>query len=184
MIKQSFKFMLLVALLVVSGSLARADNYSIISSWTSGSAQFGDLKTFTGDGTFTWNGSAISNIVFSVVETSPTSGTIWTATSTDGELLSSNKELIIGDGASDCSGVDCVGITFASAITTGSALSLSGVSGFEFAQNYNFGSATLTDSTYASSVPEPSSVVLLLTVLAVVGFVVGKRRTRGASRAA
>ncbi len=174
MIKPAMKLLLTTALLLGSVSITRADTFSIVSSWTSGSTQFGDLKTFTGNGTFTYDGTSFSNIVFSLNETSPASSNIWTATSTDGELSGAGKQLIIGDGTSDCSGVDCVGITFGSVITTGSALSLSGLSGFEFKENYIFASATLTDTTY--STPEPASIVMLLTMLGVVGYVVSKKR--------
>lgn len=178
MVKQSLKFLLSATLLVASSSFARADTYSIVSSWTTGSTQFADLVTYTGDGTFTWNGSAFSGISFSFDETSPTPGTTWTATSTDGELLSSNKDLIIGNGTSDCNGTSCVNIVFGSAITTGSSLVLAGVSGTTQTPNTTFVSATLTDTSHPSSVPEPNSVILLLTVLMAAGLVVGKRLRR------
>jgi len=178
MVKRSFGFVFLATLLVASSPFARADNYSIVSAWQIGSAQFGNLETITGDGTFTWNGSSFSNIVFSFVETSPASSTLWTATSTDGELLSSNKDLIIGDGTSDCNGTSCVNILFASAITTGSPLTLAGVSGTTQTPNTNFDSATLTDTSQSSPVPEPNSVILLLTVLVAAGLVAGRRLRR------
>ncbi|MGD0618030.1 MAG: PEP-CTERM sorting domain-containing protein [Bryobacteraceae bacterium] len=178
MVKQSFGFMLLATLLVVSSSVVRADTYSIVSNWQIGYAQFGDLETITGDGTFTWDGTTFSDIVFSFVETSPASSTIWTATSDDGELLASNEFLIVGNGPFDCAGPSCVGIFFASPVTTGSPLTLAGTSGFTQFPNTIFDSATLTDTSYSSSVPEPSSVVLLLTVLVAAGLVVGKRLRR------
>jgi hypothetical protein len=182
MVKQSFRFMLSAVLLVASGSLARADNFSIVSSWHTGSAQFGNLDTFTGDGSFTWNGSAFSNIVFSFVGSLPGDPATknWTATTGDGELLNSNTELILGNGTTDCSGPSCVAITFNSALTTGSPLTLQGVSGFSQDPNTTFDSATLTDTSRSGlgAVPEPNSVILLLTVLMTVGLVVGKKLRR------
>jgi len=176
--KQSFGFMLLATLLVVSSPFARADTYSIVSNWHTGYAVYGSLQTITGDGTFTWDGTTFSNIVFSFDDISPISSTLWTATSTDGELLSSNELLILGNGASDCSGPSCVAITFGSAITTGSPLTLAGISGTTQTPNSFFDSATLTDTSYSSRVPEPNSVILLLTVLVAAGLVVGKRLRR------
>src|SRR5579885_2823777 len=110
MFKHSFKFLFSAALLLVSASWARADTFSIVSKWHTGNVLFGNLDSMTGNGTFTWNGSTFSNIVFSFTGSKPSDN--WTATSTDGELLSGNTLLIVGNGSSDCNGTSCVGITF------------------------------------------------------------------------
>lgn len=195
MIKQAFKFIVAATLLVASGSFARADTYSVVSDWTSGSAYFGDLVTYTGDGTFDWDGTTFSNISFDLTETSyetctgncpPNAGTvtdtnnvIWTATDNDGALYSSNTLLVLGDNVngSDCSGPDCVGIFLSGALATSGPLALSGTSGFEFAQNVSFVDATVTDTSYTGgALPEPSAVALLGMVSSILGFVIFRRR--------
>ncbi len=188
MLKQSFRFMLSAALLVASGSFARADTFSIVSSWHTGSALYGNLDTFTGNGSFTWDGSAFSNVAFSFVGSLPSdpADKNWTASSGDGELLSSNTDLILGNGSQDCNGLSCVSIFFASPVTIGSPLVLQGISGTSQDPNTYFDSATLTDTSYTgsgsgsdqTSVPEPDSVILLLTVLMVVGLAVGRKLRR------
>jgi hypothetical protein len=150
---------------------AYADNYNLVSNWHTGAAQFGNLDTYTGNGTFTWNGSTFSNIVFTF--TDPDDGTLWTATPTDGELLSGNTLVIIGNGSADCNGASCVGITFGSAVTTGSPQTLNGVSGFSQGPNTTFDSAILTD---ISAVPEPGAFVLTLTGVGSLGLLVVMRK--------
>ena len=187
MLKHSFRFLLAASLLLVSSSLASADTYSIISNWHTGSAQFGSLTPFTGDGTFTWNGSSFSNIVFTFMNTK-TNTVVWTATSTDGLITDSNKQLEIGNGTADCNGASCISVLFASAITTGSSLTLTGVNDGgvrTYTQDPNsfFDSATLTDTSFTSregAVPEPGSVILILTVLGMVGLAM-RRKLRPAS---
>jgi hypothetical protein len=184
MSKRTIPFLLPAVLLAVSGSIARADNFSIVSNWQIGSAQFGNLNSFTGNGTFTYNGSSFSNIVFSFTGTFPPTATTpnWTATPTDGELLNGNTFLILGDGPFDCSGPSCVGILFATPITTGGPLMLTAIGGFSQNPNTVFDSATLTDTSFASNgqgtVPEPGSVLLLLTVLGTVGMLGGRKLRR------
>jgi hypothetical protein len=172
MVKQSLKFMMAAALLVVSGSFARADTYSVVSDWHTGSTQFNDLVTYTGDGTFNWNGTTFSNIVFSFTETSPTNTVLWSAAPTDGELLNSNTELIIGSSGTDC-GVYCVEITLNGAVTTGSPLALQGT-GVYSQPNTTFDSATVTDTSHP--LPEPSAIALFGTVSGILGFVIFRRR--------
>jgi len=178
MVKRSLRFIMSATLLVASGSFARADNYSISSNWHIGSAS---PDAYTGNGTFTWNGSSFSNVVFTFTDTeADDAGNTWTAAPTDGELLSSNKELIIGNSGTDCA-VSCVGITFSSAVTTGSAqtLTVSGsANGFSQTPNSIFDNATLTDTSFGGGVPEPSAIILLATVTGILGVNAIRRRKR------
>jgi hypothetical protein len=174
------RLLLLATLFVVGSSFARADIFNIDSSWTKNAAINGDLDTYTGDGTFSWNGTAFSLIDFQFIETSSevnyvtsyTPTVLWTANANDGEFFAANTDLVIGDGKSDCSGPSCISVIFPSAVTTGSTLlTLNGTGGSTQDPNTNFVSATLTDI----YVPEPNSVVLLLTVLMAVGFMVRQK---------
>lgn len=178
--------MVAATLLVVSGSFAKADQYSVVSAWQTGSSANDDLDTFTGNGTFDWNGTTFSNISFDFTETSietcsapftppcvqsPTNNVIWTATSNDGELLNGNKLVILGNGPFDCAGTSCVQITLASPLTqAGFGVTFQGVSGFTQDPNTTFNSATITD------LPEPSAIAVLGTVSGILGFVIFRRR--------
>ena len=195
MAKRSLRFILPVTLLLVLGSVASADTYSIDSTWTIGTAS---PVTYTGAGSFTWDGlggagSDFSNIVFSFTSTIPNDPNDWNTSTLppgatpDGELFSGDTDLIIGNSGNDCGGTSpgpnsCVNITFGSAITTGVPLVLQGTLGVSQTPNSYFVSATLTDTTTTaedtSTVPEPSAVILLLTVLVATGLVVGKIRRR------
>jgi hypothetical protein len=181
------------ALVVVSGSFAKADTYSIVSNWSTGQAEFGDLVTYTGDGTFNWNGTTFSLISFDFTETSfetcpagqscpPTGGVvtdtnnvIWTATPNDGELnYPSANHLVIGDGTNDCSGTNCINVLLSGPLALGGASApvLYGVISGSTTQDPNTGlvSATVTD------LPEPSAVAILATVSGILGFVIFRRR--------
>lgn len=164
-----FSLLLPATLLVVAGSIARADIFTIDSSWHTGSSQYGNLVTFTGDGTFELVGTTFSLISFQFINTT-TNTVVWTATPYDGELLDSGTELVIGNGKSDCSGESCISPIFGTAITTGSLATFTAIGGTTQDPNTYFDSATLTDV----QVPEPGSVILLLTLLVGVGFVVRK----------
>lgn len=197
MVKQCFKFMVAAALVVISGSFAKADTYSIVSSWSTGSTANNNLIQFTGDGTFTWNGSTFSNISFTFTETSAATGAcgpasyqypcvtlptvLWTATANDGELnYPSPHDLILGNGVSDCGGPSCVTILLSGPLALGgtSAPVLTGLSGngaytplgMQNTHNEILVSATVTD------LPEPSAIAVLGTVSGILGFVIFRRR--------
>jgi hypothetical protein len=177
MIKPAIRMLLSTALLLGSVSITRADTYSVVSSWTTGSAQFGSLNTYTGNGTFTWSGGAFSAVSLSFIDVT-TSTTLWTASPTDGELstFSGFEHLIIGNSGTDC-GLSCIAIALPSSLATGGPQVLSGVGGGASTTqmpNSTFVSATITDTTY--STPEPASIVMLLTMLGIVGYVVSNRR--------
>jgi hypothetical protein len=177
-----------VALVVVSGSFAKADTYSIVSDWQTGQAQFNNVDTFTGDGTFSWNGTTFSLISFSFTETSvetcsapftqpcvqtPTDNVLWTATPTDGELnYPSPNHLVLGNGVNDCSGASCINVLLSGPLALGgtSAPVLTGLSGTTQDPNTGFLSATVTD------LPEPSAIAVLATVSGILGFVIFRRR--------
>ena len=184
MIKQCVRFMVAAAFVVVSGSFAKADTYSIVSSWSTGATQYDDLVTYTGDGTFNWNGTTFSLISFDFTETSyqtpatgnlvtDTNNVIWTATPSDGELnYPSANHLVIGDGTNDCSGANCINVLLSGPLALGGASApvLYGVSGTTQDPNTGFVSATVTD------LPEPSAVAVLATVSGILGFVIFRRR--------
>jgi hypothetical protein len=188
MVKQSLKFMMAATLLVVSGSFAKADTYSIVSDWTTGSLANGNLNTFTGDGTFSWNGTTFSNISFDFTITSQTAecgkqsyelacyttpAVLWTATANDGELFGSN-DLVIGNNiaGNDCAGPSCISVLLSGPLALGgtSAPILHGVSGTTQDPNTTFKDATVTD------LPEPSAIAVLGTVSGILGFVIFRRR--------
>jgi hypothetical protein len=210
MVKQSLKFMMAATLLVVSGSFAKADTYSITSDWTTGSAANNNLDTFTGVGLFTWDGTTVTganfalptgftNISFTFTETSietcthpftqpcvqsPTNTVLWTASSTDGAFdtfqpPSPHGTLDLGNGTFDCAGANCVTIALSAPLTTGSPLTVTGISGTS-APNTTFKDATITDVTHQAtnqgSLPEPSAVGLLCTVSGLLGVVIFRRR--------
>ena len=188
MIKQCVRFMVAAALVVVSGSFAKADTYSIVSDWSTGSTANGNLVDYTGDGTFSWNGTTFSLISFDFTETYYQScggypnalvpcGTLpdvlWTATAADGELNYPNpNDFVIGDGTNDCSGASCINVLLSGPLALGGASApvLYGVSGTTQDPNTGFVSATVTD------LPEPSAVAVLATVSGILGFVIFRRR--------
>jgi hypothetical protein len=190
MIKQCFRFVVAAALVVVSGSFAKADTYSIVSSWADGSAY-----KFTGVGTFNWNGSTFSDISFTFTETKQgtcgvygivcviTPAVLWTATPTDGELTPSDSvahpTLVIGaNPGGDCStpAGECVEIELSSKLVLGgtSTPTLTGLVAGSSVQGVSpqpsLVSASVTD------LPEPSAIAALATVSGVLGFVIFRRR--------
>jgi hypothetical protein len=179
MIKLGIHTLLPAVLLLVSVSFAKADDYSITSDWTTGATIYGDLVTYTGDGTFSWNGTTFSLISFSFTETSPSTSTVWTASAQDGELYSSggHEYLAIGNGPppdTDCQ-VDCISVELSASLATGGPQVLTGLSGTS-EPNTTFVDATVTDTSYVDPVPEPTSVVLFLTFLGITGYTIRKKR--------
>jgi len=194
MVKQCLRYMVAVALVVVSGSFAKADQYSIVSNWSYGSLGNGDLTTYTGDGTFTWNGTAFSNVSFTFTETSyqicnpPNQyqpgcvvppAVLWSVVGgNDGEIASflGPNTLVLGNNAAgnDCAGPDCVEIKLSVPLTLGGASTptLTSSNGVEqgVAPQPSLVSATITD------LPEPSAIALLATVSGILGFVIFRRR--------
>ena len=191
MVKQCFKFMVAAALVVVSGSFARADTYSIVSNWSTGSTGNGNLVDYTGNGTFNWNGAAFSLISFQFTETyyqscggyphaSVPCGTLpavqWTATAKDGELnYPGPNDLVIRDGVSGyVAEPNCITLKLSGPLALGgtSAPILNSVIAGSTTQDPNTGlvSATVTD------LPEPSALAVLATVSCILGFVIFRRR--------
>jgi hypothetical protein len=175
-------------LLVVSGSFARADTFSITSSWHTGSATFGSLDTYSGDGTFDWtSGATITNVVFSFVRLTHDTftsgdalGTLWTAaTPANPGIANGGLTLEIGTSGSDCGGTggSCIVLSLASAISAIGGFTTTGTSGSTQNPNTFFDSATLSDTNHAGTpaIPEPNSVILLLTVLVSAGLVARKK---------
>jgi hypothetical protein len=190
MLKHCFSFMVAAALVVVSGSFAKADTYSIASVWSTGSTPNGNLVDYTGDGTFVWNGGATFSLVsFTFTETYYQScggyphanvpcGTlpavIWTATPQDGQIGNGNETLELGNSAHglDCSGSSCVTVVLSSPLTlAGSGHTFTGtVASTTQDPNTGFVSGTVTD------LPEPSAIALLAAVSGFLGFVIFRRR--------
>jgi hypothetical protein len=182
MVKHSLRFLLSATLLVASGSFARADNFTVTSDWSWGSTANLNLHTFTGNGSFTEVGGVFSNIVFNFVQTSPTPVTTdWTAT--EGLLVNGGLRLELGNGTSDCNGVNCVTLNLSAvlgSIPVVTGLNTSSEQGGEppvGGAQPAFIDATVTDTSIGSvgTVPEPTSIALLLTVLAGTGFALRKK---------
>lgn len=189
MAKQFLRFMVAAALVVVSGSFAKADTYSIVSEWQIGQSQYGSQIDIAGDGTFTWNGTTFSNISFTFTETSAQSTAcggqyqlpcetlpyvLWTATPQDGQLSNANTFELGNSPAPglDCSGTSCVTVVLSAPLTlAGSGHTWQGTaSSSSQTPNTSFVSATVTD------LPEPSAIALLGTVSGILGFVIFRRR--------
>jgi hypothetical protein len=190
MVKQCFGFMAAAALVVASGSFAKADTYSIVSDWSTGSVANSNLNTFTGDGTFDWNGTTFSLISFDFTITSQTAEcgkqtyelpcfttphVLWTANANDGELnYPSANHLVIGNGTTDCNGASCINVLLSGPLALGgtSAPVLTGIVNGSTTQDPNtiLVSATVTD------LPEPSAIAVLATVSGILGFVIFGRR--------
>jgi hypothetical protein len=196
--KQGFSFLAVAALLVVAGSSAKADDYSVVSVWTIGSP--GHQDTITGNGTFDWNGTTFSNISFAFTLTSqgsecgvysyelpcytPLPHVLWSDTHQnlqfesvqDGPSNTFVMNLVFGDGTSDCNGTPPTGgscadfIMTQSQLPTSAGLSFSPTGGSTQTPNTTFKSATITD------LPEPSAVALLGAVSGILGFVIFRRR--------
>jgi hypothetical protein len=191
MAKQSMKFMMAVALLVVSGSFAKADTYSITSDWAYGGNPA--IATFTGNGTFDWDGTTVTaptfviptgftNISFSFTVTGgayASSFNGWTASSTDGAYVTNTGILDIGNGTFDCNGGSCISLVLSGPLVTGGPLTLTGISNGSSTQDPNsvLIDATVTDITHAQgALPEPSAIALLGTISGILGFVIFRRR--------
>ena len=90
--------------------------------------------------------------------------------------------LDLGNGTFDCAGANCVTIALSAPLTTGSPLTVTGISGTS-APNTTFKDATITDVTHQAtnqgSLPEPSAVGLLCTVSGLLGVVIFRRAAAG-----
>jgi hypothetical protein len=68
--KKLLLFTLAFAFALAISPAAKADTFNITSDWQTGESVWGNLNTYTGNGTFVWNGSTLSLISFSFEETS------------------------------------------------------------------------------------------------------------------
>jgi hypothetical protein len=201
MIKKGIRFMLAAALVVVSGSFAKADTYSVVSSWSTGSLAFDNLDTFTGDGTFTWNGTTVTgpsfalptgftNISFTFTETSvetcsapftppcsqtPENNVLWTASNTDGAYDTFQPPSPHGTLDLGNGTFDCAG-TNCVTIALSAPFTQAGAGATWTGLSGTSAPNTNFVSATVTDLPEPSAIAVLATVSSILGFVIFRRR--------